>query len=77
MENQAYQKPLNMEEAADFLDISKSHLYKLTSRGEIRHYKPTGKRIYFFPKDLIEYLKNGRVKTAEEIEAEAIKTVTA
>jgi len=77
MENQAHQKPLNMEEAADFLDISKSHLYKLTSRGEIPHYKPTGKRIYFFPQDLIAYLKKGRVKTAEEIETQALEMINA
>ncbi|WP_020402108.1 helix-turn-helix domain-containing protein [Gracilimonas tropica] len=75
MTTKAYQKPLNVEEAAEFLDLSKSHLYKLTSRGEIPHYKPTGKRLYFLPEDLIEYLKAGRVKTNRELDQEAAKYV--
>lgn len=70
-----YQKPLNVEEAADFLDLSKSHLYKLTSKGEIPHYKPTGKRLYFLIEDLLDYLKSGRVKTTDEIEAEASRYI--
>jgi len=77
MQTQNIQKPLNIEQAADFLDISKSHLYKLTSRGAIPHYKPNGKRLYFFEQDLIAYLKKGRVKTANEIEQEAINMITA
>lgn len=65
-------KPLNIEEAAEFLDVSKSYLYKLTSKGEIPHYKPAGKRIYFLVDDLLDYIKSGRVKTKDEIEKEAI-----
>ncbi|HBI39989.1 MAG TPA: DNA-binding protein, partial [Tenacibaculum sp.] len=38
---------LNLNEAAKYLDISKSHLYKLTSRKEIPFYCPQGKRLYF------------------------------
>jgi excisionase family DNA binding protein len=60
-------KPMTIEEAAKFLSLSKSHIYKLTSRGEIPHYKPTGKRIYFFRDDLIDFLKAGRVRTNTEI----------
>lgn len=63
-------KPLNMDEAAEFLHLSKSHLYRLTSKGEIPHYKPTGKRIYFFKDDLIDFLKAGKVKTNQEIAKE-------
>lgn len=68
-------KPLNVEEAAAFLDVTKSHLYKLTSRGEIPHYKP-GKRLYFLQSDLLEYVKNSRVKTAQEIANEAANYVS-
>ena len=38
---------LNLVEAASYLDISHSHLYKLTSTGTIPCYKPNGKKIYF------------------------------
>lgn len=74
METNRTQKPLNVEEAAEFLDITKSHLYKLTSRGEIPHYKP-GKRLYFLPNDLMEYVISGRVRTSDEINSEAAKYI--
>lgn len=64
---QADTTPLTIDEAAEFLHLSKSHLYRLTSKGEIPHYKPTGKRIYFFRNDLIEFLKSGKVRTNQEI----------
>ena len=48
-------KPLTLNEAARYLDISTSYLYKLTSRQQIRHYKPGGKRVFFLEKDLREY----------------------
>lgn len=65
-------KPLNIEEAADFLDLSVSHLYKLTSTGQIPHYQPGGKRIYFLIEDLLNYIKSGRKQTMNEIELQAI-----
>lgn len=66
------QRPLNIDEAAEFLGLSKSHLYKLTSSGKLPHYKPGGKTLYFLQSDLLDYIKSGRVKTADEIEKEAI-----
>lgn len=65
------EKPLNADAAAEYLHISKDHLYKLTSEGKISHYKPGGKRIYFYQSDLDDFIKSGRVKTAAELEAEA------
>ena len=38
---------LTSDEAARYMGISKSYLYKLTMRGEIPHYKPMGKMCYF------------------------------
>lgn len=69
-------KPLTTEEAADYLGISVSHLYKLTSSGKIPHYKPTGKRNYFYRSDLNDFVRSGKVKTNKEIEAEATNYVT-
>lgn len=47
---------LNAQNAAQFLGISKSALYKLTSKGKIKFYKPSGKLIYFFKDDLVNYI---------------------
>jgi len=61
-------KPLDLAEAAEYLGISKSHLYQKTSRREITHYKPEGKKIYFRREDLDVYLLRNRRETGEEIE---------
>ena len=37
---------LTVEEASEFLGLSTSRLYKMTSNKEIPHYKPGGKKIY-------------------------------
>lgn len=68
-------KPLTFDEAADYLDVSKSHLYKLTSKGEIPHFKPRGKRIYFTRTDLNTWMRRGRVSSGDEIEREATSRV--
>lgn len=62
---------LTFNEAADFLGLSKSYLYKLTSTCQIPHYKPKGKMLYFEKSELIEWLKRNKVKTSEQIESEA------
>lgn len=49
------------------MGISLSGLYKLTMRGEIPHYKPTGKRSYFNRAELEAWLQTNRVATATEI----------
>jgi len=64
-------RPLNFEEAADYLSLSKSYLYKLTCSGKIGHYKPSGKRIYFSKHELNDWILRNPVKTATEIEQEA------
>ena len=48
---------LNMKEVCQFLDISQSLLYKLTCNGEIPHFKPHGKIIFFEKKELIKWIK--------------------
>lgn len=50
---------LNMKEVCQYLDISKSLLYKLTCNGEIPHFKPRGKTIFFEKKELLQWIKNG------------------
>lgn len=51
---------LNMREVSLYLGISQSLLYKLTCNGEIPHYKPRGKMIFFEKKELIAWIKNSK-----------------
>jgi excisionase family DNA binding protein len=62
---------LNMVEASKYLELSVSHLYKLTSTGLIPHYKPNGKKLYFKRTELDAWLLRNRSVTKDEIEQEA------
>jgi len=64
--------PYDLAEAAEYLSISRSHLYQLTSKGLIGHYKPAGKKLYFDKSDLDEYLRRNRVKPQWEIDKAAM-----
>ena len=66
---------LSFNETCSFLGYSKSYLYKLTHSRQIPHYKPNGKKLYFKRSDLEAWLLRNRVKTADEIEQEAIDYV--
>lgn len=62
---------LNFSETCDYLELSQSHLYKLTSTGAIPHYKPNGKKIYFKRSEVDEWLLRNRTASSEEIENRA------
>lgn len=62
---------LTSEEAARYMGISKSYLYKLTMTRKIPHYKPMGKVCYFNRKELEGFLQGNRVATAAEISSKA------
>ena len=64
-------KPLTLKEAAEFLDFSRSYLYRLTSQGRIPCYKPEGKRVYFDRAELVNWLKRNRIRPQEETEEKA------
>jgi excisionase family DNA binding protein len=66
---------LTIEEAAEFLSLATPTLYAKVSKREIP-YSKRGKRLYFARKDLENYLKEGRVKTIHEIEAETDRHLT-
>ncbi|WP_239059501.1 AlpA family transcriptional regulator [Bacteroides sp. 224] len=53
---------LSLNEASDFLNASKSQLYKLTRTLAIPHYKPGGKAIYFYRSELLEWVKQNPAK---------------
>ncbi len=52
---------LTMSEACLLLDISASHLYKLTSTKQIPHYCPMGKKLYFERQALIDWAKTNPI----------------
>ena len=69
---QAMQKQvLNLNDACIYLELSQSHLYKLTSNGSIPHYKPNGKKLYFKREELDTWLLRNRSNSIDEIEQEA------
>jgi len=61
---------LNFNEACSYLDVSPSHLYKLTSTRQIPHFCPQGKKLYFNRTELDAWLQRNRQSTNEEIEQE-------
>lgn len=62
---------LTSDEAARYMSVSKSYLYKLTMRQQIPHFKPMGKMCYFDRQELEQWLQSNRVATATEIEQQA------
>lgn len=62
---------LTSDEAARYMGVSKSYLYKLTMRKQIPHYKPMGKMCYFNRHELEAWLQGNRVATSEEIAEQA------
>jgi len=59
---------LTLKEAAKYLDLSCSHLYKLTYSKQIPHYKPRGKQVYFEKRELDKWLLQNRQATKAEME---------
>ncbi|WP_157893266.1 helix-turn-helix domain-containing protein [Salegentibacter sediminis] len=51
---------LSAKEAAQYMGISLSTLYQLTSQSKITHYKPSGKLIFFKRKDLDDFLQQNK-----------------
>jgi len=68
-------KPMTVTEAAEYLHISKSYLYKMTSACKISYFKPAGKKIYFTKSELNKWIKRNRVKSDYELEEMANKYI--
>lgn len=58
-------------EAARYLGLKPSYLYKMMMRRVIPYYKPGGKLCFFAKEDLDAWLKRVRVKSQAEIDSEA------
>ena len=62
---------LNLEQASEYLGISRSMLYKMTHTGKINFYKPEGKLIFFEKEELLKWARSNKVKSNETTQAEA------
>ena len=62
---------LTSDEAARYMGISKSYLYKLTMLKKVPHYKPSGKMCYFNRQELEQWLQTNRVSTESELNDKA------
>jgi len=68
---------LTMEDVSLLTGLSKSHLYKMTCAHQIPYYKPNGKTIYFDRGEVEAWMKQNRVCTTQEAEAQAAAYVVA
>ena len=64
--------PMNVREVSEYLKISVSSIYKLTSSSQIPHYK-SGKKLYFKKDEIDEWIFSNRIKTRDDIEKEAME----
>lgn len=61
---------LNLNQAAEYVSLSKSAIYKKTSERNIPHFKQ-GKKLYFKRSELDNWLTGMKISTRDEIEQEA------
>ena len=59
---------LTLKEAAEFMGLSQSYLYKLTSKCKLPFYKPSGKMIYFNKEELENWLLRNKSNSENEID---------
>jgi excisionase family DNA binding protein len=55
------QKPLNVQQAAEFLNLKPSYVYNLVFFGKLTAYKPSGKKLLFKISDLERYAYRNKV----------------
>ena len=63
----AAKEVLTLEEAAVFMGISRSTLYKMTHNNVIPFYRPNGKLIYFEKSELLAWMRKNRAISQEEV----------
>lgn len=56
---------LTLEDVALLTGLSKQSLYQLTRRGEIPHYCPRGKQLYFDRAEIEAWMKRNRIPSPE------------
>jgi excisionase family DNA binding protein len=59
---------LTTDEAALYMGVSKSWLYKMTMQGELPTYRPGGKRLYLKRSEINDWMGSQRSSSKAEIE---------
>lgn len=57
---------LSIDEACEYIHITKGVMYRLTSKAKIPHYK-RGKYVFFDRKELDSWIKLNKIYTEEEV----------
>lgn len=65
---------LDLEGAMRILKKSRATIYQMTHTGTIPHFK-VGNKLYFSKKELTDFIRQGRIRTNEEIAAGAMDLV--
>lgn len=75
LERQAYMLKdyFTVEEAALYLGMSKSQIYKMTSQKEITVYKPHGKNVYMKREEINEWIGRSKILSSYDLIYEAEK----
>ena len=66
---------LNPKQAAEFLNITLSTVYKYIHLKAIPYYKPRAKNVYFLESELREYVLSNRIPSDKELEVRAVEVV--
>jgi len=66
---------MKIEEASEFLGLSKSYLYKKTMTGEIPFYRPMGKVLYFEKTALVDWIRSHPSRPKQELATAATNFV--
>jgi excisionase family DNA binding protein len=69
-------KPLTIQEAADFTGFSVAYLYKLCHLKKLSYFKPEGGKILFSPEDLKAFVYRNRQAAAYEVQEQADAILT-
>ena len=67
-------KTLTLEEACEYTGYKLSYMYKLTSRGEIPHYK-RGKKVFFDKDELDAWMISNKVQDLSTVAKRSIRNI--
>jgi excisionase family DNA binding protein len=62
---------LSTSEVCDYLNVSRSCVYKLSFKNVLPKYCPGGKKIYFKKTEVDDYINKSRIASQNELNAEA------
>mgnify|MGYP001218929810 CR=1 FL=1 len=72
--NKAENEIMSLNRLTEYLELSKSSIYKLTSTKEIPHIKRV-KKLFFNKTEIDKWISENRIKTRSEIQEEAMSFI--